>query len=379
MRTCIAVQNKDDETKLAFIRGHEVRERMTEKVYKLAAPREWEPTGSGAENAPFVVDSFKTALGYINKRNEKSTLSRTLWFTFFGVEMYQYGTGTASEEDYYLGLKGQTPLSYPDMAATIKDAAADAAIKSDAIKKAFGIGASNKYEVLAIACLFIAEGRRDTASILTHLMLFDLIAAEVKYGQGKTRSLPTAIDKGTDDSKRNFVGRYKDVTAAGDSPMSQKGAVKQAQSAREGHASNGPNRYTDKTISLAVRWIVNYYPGDNYILLACRPGDEGALETIDRKVTTFIEAKQEEAVQALKEKKKGKKVLASDRRKEESRAFAQFNPMLNGLKVQVLTQISSMIDLRIAHALSGKGGTFEVMSDKQSFNTAVLLEVLKAA
>jgi hypothetical protein len=286
MRTCIAVHDADDDTLLVFINATEIHSHLTTVCDALFSASKV-PGGAGSQASPYLIDSFGTILGYIEKRNAKP--SERMWFKFFGVEFYQNGIGTADQTDHYIGLKDGKTLSYPDMRDEMEEAPADPAIKSAEVKAATGVATSNKYELLAIVCLFIAEGRRDRISLVTHLLLCDLISDEVKYGSGgaKTRSLASAVDK-----DKNFTGNYDGGTAAGDSPMSQKGAVGNAhESHNEVRVGRKPqkNRYYDKTNSLLAQWFAAKYSNPNYTLLACRPTDEARLRAVEEKKDSFVE------------------------------------------------------------------------------------------
>lgn len=368
MRSCITVHDAEDDQILAFITAREIFSRLeTVSLAIFALARE--PAGTGSEASPCIIDSFKTIVGYVQKRDAKP--AGVMWFRFFGVDMYQNGNDGEEDHKYYIGLKNGGTLSYPDMRRAIEAAAAEADIRSDEVKAATGIAATNRYEMLAIACLFLAEGRRDRVSLLTHLILADLIADQVKYGSGgqKVRTLRTAIDK-----KQGYTAKYEGVTAAGDSPMSQKGAVKQAEEVWREYGFGrdaAKNRYLDKTISLVAQWFAQYYDSPNYRLEACRPSDVAQLSQVGARPGAYVEAQ----INGLTFKKGTK---ASKKRQEEARLRSRLEPQLHGLKDQVLAELSAMIKVKIERAAGGQGGRFTFESDKKA-DTRLLKAVLAEA
>lgn len=367
MKTCIGVYDAQDDSRLAFISALEVNQALstaTAQLVMLAKP----PTGSGSADNPFVITSFPTIVGYIEKRNAKKT--GVMYFKFFGVDMYQNGNDDGGDQAYYIGLKDGATLSYPDMARAMRDAPVDTAIKSADIKNAVGVTANSKVEVLAVACLFIAEGRRDRTSLITHLILCDLISGEVKYGSAgtKTRSLRTAVDKG-----KSYVDRYTGVTASGDSPMSQKGAVAHAGSSHnETQFARRPteNRYFDKTISLVVQWVAHYYDSPSLVLVACAPGDEAGLKQIDAKVEEYIE-EQVESITFSRNTKAGRRNLLKGQKRN------QLTEQTGGVKQQVLSELASMLRLKLEKSEAGTAGDFKFTSDKMP-GTEVLKKALAA-
>jgi hypothetical protein len=372
MRSCIAVHDAEDDQILAFITAREIFSRLetvSEAMFRIAK----DPAGAGSSASPYIIDSFQKIVGYIHKRNEKKT--SVMWFRFFGIDMYQNGNDTGEEQNaYYIGLKDGATLSYPDMRKAIEATAAEQGIKSDEVKAATGIAATNRYEMLAIACLFLAEGRRDRVSLVTHLILADLIADEVKYGSGgqKVRTLRTAIDK----TKKadHYTGKYEGVTAAGDSPMSQKGAVDHGGEAWREYGFGrdaAKNRYLDKTISLVAQWFAQYYDSPNYWLEACRPADVARLSLIGAKPANYIDTQ----INGLTFKKGTK---AGKKRQEEARLRNRLEPQLHGLKDQVLAELSAMIQVKIERAAAGQGGSASFVSDKTA-DTKLLKTVLAAA
>lgn len=361
MRTCIAVQDATDGVLLAFINATEIHSRLTTVCDALASASK-PPAGAGSQAAPYIVNSFGTILGYIEKRNAKP--SERMWFKFFDVDFYQNGNGTADQSDYYIGLKDGKTLSYPDMRDEMEKAAPDPAIKSAEVKAVTGVAASNKYELLAIACLFIAEGRRDRISLVTHLLLCDLISDQVKYGSGgaKTRSLASAVDK-----DKSFTAKYDGATAAGDSPMSQKGAVDNAHKTHNDVRVGGTpqkNRYYDKTNSLLAQWFAAKYSSPNYTLLACRPTDEARLRAVEEKKTSFVDGK----IDALTFKKG---TAASKKRIAEARERNQWEPKLEALKAQVLAELSAMLKAKLSKVSGGEATGF-VYQSEQKVDTSVI-------
>jgi hypothetical protein len=369
MRSCIAVHDGVDNDILACITAREIFSRLETvslAIYSLAK----EPAGAGSQASPCIIDSFKTIVGFVQKRDEKP--AGVMWFRFFGVDMYQNGNDDAAgDHKYYIGLKNGGTLSYPDMRKAIESAQADPDIKPDVVKAATGIAATNRFEMLAIACLFLAEGRRDRVSLLTHLILADLVADQVKYGSGgqKVRTLRTAIDK-----QKGYGEKYEGVTAAGDSPMSQKGAVKQAEEVWREYGFGrdaAKNRYLDKTISLVAQWFAQYYESPNYWLEACRPADVVRLSAIGAKPDAYVD----QQISGMTFKKGTK---ASKKRVEEARLRKQLEPQLHGLKAQVMAELSAMIKAKIDRAAAGQGGSFSFESDKKA-DTKLLKTVLSAA
>jgi hypothetical protein len=358
MRTCIAVQDAADGMLLAFVNTTEIHSRLTTVCDALISASKV-PTGVGSQVSPFIIDSFGTILGYIDKRNAKK--EDRMWFKFFGVDFYQNGNMTADQTDYYIGLKDGATLSYPDMRDAMETAAPDPAIKSAEVKAATGVAASNKYELLAIVCLFIAEGRRDRISLVTHLLLCDLISDQVKYGSGgaKTRSLATAVDK-----DKSFTAKYDGATAAGDSPMSQKGAVGNAHGSHNDvrfERKPQKNRYYDKTNSLLAQWFAAKYSNPNYTLMACRPDDEARLRAIDDKMEAFLVAKGE--AETKKKSEKAWQAVARGRK--------PWEPKLAALKAQVLAELSAMLKAKIEKVSGGQATGF-VYQSEQKVDTSVI-------
>ncbi len=362
MRTCIAVCDAADDKFLAFIDATEMHAHLLAESKRLEG-RGKLPANSGKEDAPYVIDSFVTILGYIDARNNNK--SGRMWFKFFGVDFYQNGNKTADEKDFYIGLKGDDTLSYPKMRLKLNTPHVGPPIKSAEVKAATGVAASNRHELLAIACLFIAEGRRDLTSLVTHLLLCDLISDQVKYGSGgaKTRSLASAVDK-----KKNFENNYAGATAAGDSPMSQKGAVANAKVSHEevqGNRTPQGNRYYDKTNSLLAQWFAAKYSNPNCTLLACRPTDEAMLRAVEEKKQAFLDDKIENP-----QKKNREKLWQA-----KERARKQWEPKVAGLKAQVLAELAAMLKLKIDTVVGGQATGF-VYESQQKVDTKVLREVL---
>lgn len=368
MRSCLAVQDTQDGTLLAFVQTLEVHARLQtvcDTLYRASKV----PTGAGSAASPFVINSFGTILGFIDKRRMKP--ADIMHFTFFGVAMYQNGNNTTDEKDFYIGLRDEDTLSYPDMREAMAQEPADPTIRAEEVKAATGIAASNRIELLAIACLFVAEGRRDVMSLVSHLLLCDLITDQVKYGSGgnKTRSLASAVDKGKDFSKK-----YTGVTAAGDSPMSQKGAVAQAHTSnfaterRMGHEPakpSGANRYFNKTVSLLAQWFAAKYSNPNYVLAACRPEDEVKLASIDERVESFLSIKAKE-----EKKKKSEKAWQA-----QQRGRNRWQPELQALKTRVLAELSAMLKAKVEKVAAGEATGF-VYDSQLKVDTKVLKEVL---
>lgn len=100
--------------------------------------------------------------------------------------MYQDGKISEEKQSYYIGLVDETPLNYPDMGRKIATPSANTATATQAssVKTAVGVSASNKYDLLALAALFIAEGRRNRLTLATHPLLMDLIEDQVAFGPG---------------------------------------------------------------------------------------------------------------------------------------------------------------------------------------------------
>ena len=138
--------------------------------------------------------------------------------------MYQYGNDALNEQAYYIGLVGEDPLSYPDMGGLGPGRNVPVpTVKASDVKAAVGLSTTNKYDLLALASLFIAEGRRDRLTLLTHLLLMDLIEDRVSFGQHREQVPvpPRTVDvSGVSQTK---LKDYK-TTNLGDSPMAHKGA-----------------------------------------------------------------------------------------------------------------------------------------------------------
>jgi hypothetical protein len=352
MRTCLLVKDTTNNTPLCVIKGEEVYSALRQSATKLITESKLHGTlsGNGTPDRPYGINTFVDINSYIEKRNEETQKKYTLYFRFCGVGMYQYGTGTTNQ-DYYIGLLDEGPLSYPSMGTQIDSTDANVpltAVNKETVQKAVGTGTTNKYEVLALAALFIAEGRRERPSLLTHLLLMDLIEDKVTFGQAqnKTRTIRRAVDiSGATAEKLN---RYK-TTAIGDSPLAHKGAVK------DSHLANNPNstditRYGDKTTSLAVQWVAKYFSSPQFTLEPCKPTDlrPGQVqETLDGYAAAeggrglARKTKQKETVNAF-ESRKGKVIGR----------YAETN--LRGVPKAILTFIQTMFDLRLEFAAGGR-------------------------
>jgi hypothetical protein len=246
MRTCLLVKSGTDDVPLCVILGTAVYDSLKQASEVLCISEFRNPlSGNGTKSSPFGINTFVDINSYIEKRNERK--QGTFYFRFCGVDMYQNGS-EVTDKSYYMGLVGEDTLSYPAMAKEI-DGTSNVAlsnVNAANVKKLTGVSTSKKYEILALATLFIAEGRRNRATLLTHLLLMDLIEDQTPFGQsGRKRTLRRAID--VSGAKAEKLKAY-DTSAMGDSPLSHEGAVKDSRTS--GNAEDtGDSRYKDKTIS----------------------------------------------------------------------------------------------------------------------------------
>jgi len=247
------------------------------------------------------------------------------------------------------GLEGEDPLSYPDMrnAMTSDKVIGKSGFKAETVKAAVGVSTDKTYQLLALACLFIAEGRRDRRSLLTHLLLMDLIAAGVTYGSAgtKVRTLARAVD--IPKSSAGNWAEYGGLSAAGDSPLSQKDAVADMKAASE-ETEVGSNRYFDNTVSIATQWLAHYFTSPKFQVETCKPDNvrpEALGTRLDKHLDSTIEAPQTKGTL----KKKGReKVSAFERRVERERE--RMKTELRGVPNEIKAYIGTMFDVRLRNA-----------------------------
>jgi hypothetical protein len=340
MRTCLLVKSGTDDVPLCVILGTAVynclmqaSEALWTGNFKKAL------AGTGAQNNPYTINTFVDINSYIDKRNEKK--QGTLYFRFCGVNMFQYGNDV-TDKSYYMGLVGEDTLSYPTMAKQI-DGTSNVAlsnVNAANVKKTTGVSTTKKYEVLALATLFIAEGRRNRTTLLTHLLLMDLIEDQTPFGQaGRKRTLRRAID--VSEAKAEKLKSYG-TSAMGDSPLSHEGAVKDSRTSSNAE-DTGDSRYKDKTISLAVQWVVAHFASEEFHIESCKPTDlrPGALEL---KLQDYLDLQ----VQNLKKKGRETKVVFASR--VEATKVQNRGKLENSVKNTVLAYIRTMFDLRLTFA-----------------------------
>jgi hypothetical protein len=241
-----------------------------------------------------------------------------------------------------MGLVGEDTLSYPSMAKQI-DGASNVAISNvnaANVKKSTGVSTTKKYEVLALATLFIAEGRRNRVTLLTHLLLMDLIEDQTPFGQsGRKRTLRRAID--VSEAKAEKLKAYG-TSAMGDSPLSHEGAVKDAHTSN--HAEDtGDSRYKDKTISLAVQWVVAHFASPEFHLESCKPTDLRP-DALEVKLQDYL------SQQVLNLKKKSSEKKGQFDRRVEATKEQKRGTLENSFKNAVMAYIRSMFDLRLQFA-----------------------------
>jgi hypothetical protein len=309
MRTNLLVKDGTDGTPLCVIEGQRVFDVLKTSVLTLAGSAfRGQLSGTGKKETPYAINTFIDINTYIEVRNQNRV--GTLYFTFCGVKMYQYGNEIEGKQKYYIGLLDENPLTYPDMGRNIGNADVNVAlggVNPATVKSAVGTATANKYELLALAALFLAEGRRNPTTLLTHLLLMDLIEARVKFGSGnnKVRTLRRAVDiSGASAAK---LGRYG-TTAYGDSPLAHEGAVKDARAvARD--AETEDSRYRDKTISIAVQWVAHYFSSPQFLVEPCKPSDvrpdqvRGRLETYATSQTVNMKKKSSEKARQFERRK----------------------------------------------------------------------------
>ncbi|HUN39867.1 MAG TPA: hypothetical protein VMU81_06225 [Acetobacteraceae bacterium] len=376
MKTCIAVCDLETGTQLAFLSGIELYKMLDTMTVVMFEKRE-APLGDGKIGNPYIIDSFKKILGYIYLRDANPR--GRLYFTFFGQKMYQNGNDAQDpEKPYYLGVDGSATLSYPAMARSLANPSAAVATAPN-VKQAVGVLPQNANELLAIAALFIAEGRRSRPSIVTHLLLCDLITDQVTYGTGgKLRSLSKTLDKAS--GNQNFLTTYRGLTAAGDSPMSQNDAVDQFKKTNmsiQSGAMVSQSRYFDKTVSLVVQWVVNYFVSSNYEMTACDPGDDvsSASSAIAKKIETHIA----ETLETARTELRGKSTPSAFKNKwpkERSKVESAARSKLDGLQPMILAQVNNMLKAKFDKAIAGDASGFTFDAGRIDFDPKVLVKVL---
>jgi hypothetical protein len=377
MKSCVAACDPETDLQLAFVTGLELYQKLRTMTERMFAGRQI-PTGTGTSQQPYIIDSFKKILGYIYLRDEHR--AGQLHFKFFGTDMTQNGNeDAAGTQKYYIALAGAESLSYPAMGKAISSAQPSPGTPGGTVKSAVGTAPANATEMLAIAALFIAEGRRSRPSIITHLMLCDLISDQIKYGRtGKVRTLLNAIDKPIKQKGNVYLG----MTNLGDSPMAQNEAVDQANKTNNSSETGSlmaKTRYFDKTVSLCAQWVAAYYESEKFILKACSPADDaGAIDAANvNKMSKHIEAKKEVLRTTLKStnSKSGfENKWPRQRNSLEASEWKKFN----GVKPLVLSQIQNMLASKLDKALAGEASGFTFATDDVGFDTKALVAVLNA-
>ncbi len=374
MRSCLLVKDGVDDAPLCAITANELYPILTMSAGQLMTRGfSTDLRGSGTDKAPYAIDTFLDINTYIDRRNERR--AGRMHFRFCGVDMFQDGNDADSEQKYYIGLVGEDPLSYPGMRTAIGSGGAigSSGFKAESVKAAVGVSTDQTYELLALACLFIAEGRRDRHSLLTHLLLMDLIADGVTYGSAgnKVRTLSRAVDIPKNTVKK--WAEYGGLSAAGDSPFSQKDAVKQMKQATE-DTEVGTNRYFDKTISIATQWVAHYFSSPKFKVETCKPTDirPGTLGTkLDSHIDTTIEARK--TAGTLKKKNREKARQFDSRVRLERERMAE---RLRGVPNEVKSYIGTMFNVRLknaqnSHETAATFTAFDPKTDMKDLRAAV--------